>query len=306
MCSKKWIGIMFLLLTVTTVQAQTCYPASIPASTLDSQLQDNGDGTISDSKTGLMWKECSEGQSDADCGTNSIMRFSWTQALQHVQAVNNNGGFAGHNDWRIPTIKELNALVEQQCFEPSINLHYFPNTSSGDLYFSSSPIAGSTEYVWVVAFDTGRTEEGYKYHYAIPGALRLVRDNNSMLVGWTLNPNTGHHYKRVSCGTWKECESKAVAEGAHLVTINSAEENTWLIQTFGSDYLWIGFTDENSEGNWRWVSGEAVTYTNWADAEPNNFNIENHSHFTDGGKWNDLDGNRTDFTTDAIWEKIKN
>ncbi len=300
MCSTKWTRLFFLQLVLSAgfAQAQVCLSESVPASTPNSQLEDHGNGTITDTKTGLMWKQCEEGLSGSDCGSGSAELLTWPQALLWVKAINGDGGFAGFTDWRLPNIKELSSLVEYQCHWPSINLDRFPNASNGWIQ-SSSPIIRSNFI--------GRG--GVEFSYGTTGPLqsavallRLVR-SDSMLAGWTFNSETGHYYKRVSCGSWKQCESQAVAEGAHLVTINSAEENAWLIQTFGSDYLWIGFTDENSEGNWRWVSGEAVTYTNWADAEPNNLNIENHSHFTDGGKWNDLDGNRTDFTTDAIWEK---
>ena len=46
--------------------AQVCNTDSIPATTPNSQLTDNGNGTVTDSKTRLMWKQCSEGLS----GTN--------------------------------------------------------------------------------------------------------------------------------------------------------------------------------------------------------------------------------------------
>lgn len=61
---------------------QTCKPDSISASTPDSQLLDNGDGTVTDSKTGLMWKKCLEGVEDDNCETGSVSPFTWQEALQ--------------------------------------------------------------------------------------------------------------------------------------------------------------------------------------------------------------------------------
>jgi hypothetical protein len=63
--------------------------------------------------------------------------------------------------------------------------------------------------------------------------------------------------------------------GGHLVTINNAEENQWVLDTFANDGgsvrpLWIGFTDREIEGTFSWVSGETSTYSNWAAGEPNN------------------------------------
>ena len=156
MRNQTWTGVVVLLLMLGagTVQAQICHPESIPASTPDSQLQDNGDGTVTDTKTGLIWKQCLEGQSGSDCASGSVETFSWQQALQRAQTVNSGGGFAGFSDWRVPTIKELSSLVEYQCWEPAINLTRFPHASS-DGVWSSSAVAGYTFNAWGVGFYYG-------------------------------------------------------------------------------------------------------------------------------------------------------
>ena len=165
-------GLWLTLLAMSyAVQAQTCKPESIPASTPNSQLQDNGDGTITDRKTGLIWKQCLEGQSGSDCASSGVEIFSWQQALQRAQTVNSGGGFAGASVWRVPTIKELRSLVEQQCADPAINLTRFPNPGS-DFVWSSSAVAGSTNYAWYVVFYNGNTFWDDKGGY---GQLRLVR-----------------------------------------------------------------------------------------------------------------------------------
>jgi hypothetical protein len=61
---------------------------------------DNGDGTISDRATGLMW-------SKADSGKG----MNWEAALAWVQARNKED-YLGHNDWRLPHAKELQSLVD--------------------------------------------------------------------------------------------------------------------------------------------------------------------------------------------------
>ena len=165
-------GLWLTLLAMSyAVQAQTCKPESIPASTPNSQLQDNGDGTITDTKTGLIWKRCLEGQSGSDCASGSAEAFTWQQALQRAQTVNSSGGFAGFSDWRLPTIKELSSLVEHQCVDPAINLTRFPNASNHWLW-SSSAVAGSADNAWGVAFSDGLTHWGGKLDYL---QLRLVR-----------------------------------------------------------------------------------------------------------------------------------
>ncbi len=79
--------------------------------------------------------------------------------------------------------------------------------------------------------------------------------------------------------TWEEAQTWAISQGGHLVTITSPAEETFvedfvLIQAFPAG--WMGAYqdldgDDYSEpdGGWRWVTGEAWNYTDWAPGEPN-------------------------------------
>ena len=80
---------------------------------------------------------------------------------------------------------------------------------------------------------------------------------------WIINPTNGHAYKKVHCEDWQDAQRKAVAEGAHLVSINDEVEQHWLEVIFTHKPFWIGLTDVEKEEEWRWDSGEPVTYTNW-------------------------------------------
>jgi hypothetical protein len=63
---------------------------------------DNGDGTITDRATGLMWQKsgCSKAK-------------TWKRARTYVKQLNKDQ-FAGYSDWRLPTIDELASLVERE------------------------------------------------------------------------------------------------------------------------------------------------------------------------------------------------
>ncbi len=83
----------------------------------------------------------------------------------------------------------------------------------------------------------------------------------------------GHTYLFSQAGSWYEAQAEARRLGGNLVTINDATEESWLRDTFGStERLWTGLNDATVEGQFTWVSGEAVTYTNWSPGEPRSSN----------------------------------
>ncbi len=90
-----------------------------------------------------------------------------------------------------------------------------------------------------------------------------------------VNPSNGHTYYLLSPSTWADAQAFATTNlGGNLATIRSLEENQWAFDTFASfggvdRALWIGLTDRDVEGTFRWVSGEPVGFTRWAEAEPN-------------------------------------
>jgi hypothetical protein len=92
---------------------------------------------------------------------------------------------------------------------------------------------------------------------------------------WIQNPANGHSYKLTPPVNWQRAEALAVEWGGHLVTINDREEELWIRDNFGSyEYFWTGLNDMDEEGQWKWVNGEPVTYTNWWPGEPNNEGAE--------------------------------
>ena len=102
----------------------------------------------------------------------------------------------------------------------------------------------------------------------------------------------GKFYLLSNAATWKQAQAQAVSLGGNLVTVNDATENQFLVNTFGgTEQLWIGLTDEVVEGQFKWVNGEAVTYTNWLINQPDNGSgVEDYVQINllGVGKWNDL------------------
>jgi len=93
---------------------------------------------------------------------------------------------------------------------------------------------------------------------------------------------------------WEDAEYRSSRLGGHLVTINNAEENTFITNNF-SAYQWIGINDVQTEGTFVWSSGQPVTYTNWAINQPDDYlGIQDYGILWPGGDWDD---NGPAFTT---------
>lgn len=133
----------------------------------------SGENVVTDNKTGLMWKQCSEGLSGNDCNTGKVSFYIWKQALTSADKLNLTG-FAGFTDWRLPNIKELRSLAKINCYNPAINETVFPNTPS-NIFWSSSPVADVDRYSWVLRFEFGRDYTRYRTDYLNPNRVRLVR-----------------------------------------------------------------------------------------------------------------------------------
>lgn len=116
-------------------------------------------------------------------------------------------------------------------------------------------------------------------------------------AAWVVNPITGHAYKRIRCNSWDDANIQAVAEGAHLVTINDAAEQKWLSEIFGHRPYWIGLTDYATEGEWVWESGEPVNFTNWAPHEPqdDDWGNEDFAIMDFSGEWADVGPNSVEW-----------
>jgi Protein of unknown function (DUF1566) len=176
---------------------------------------DNGDGTITDNNTKLMWEEkddvsgslnrftntypwagtCQDNSTvcgtDADCtavsGTAKCTPARGAQytIFQWVAALNAEA-FAGHTDWRIPNIKELQSIVDYGTSDPAVDAAFNTSCSSGCTvltcsctqsggYWSATTFAGNSLGAWYVGFDGGPVRLGnmaaHYYVRAVRGGL---------------------------------------------------------------------------------------------------------------------------------------
>ncbi len=121
--------------------------AANPAETRFTVLE-NG-AVIQDQQTGLEWMRCSVGQTWSESGcVGRPTRYSWDQAMVLTAEV------AERDDWRLPTVEELQTLVAYRMFNPAIDPAIFPNTPPAN-FWSASEAASDAYYAWSVHFANG-------------------------------------------------------------------------------------------------------------------------------------------------------
>lgn len=193
---------------VSDCQGQVSFPATGQTTSYgtssDGNLQagaalaytDNGDGTITDNNTGLMWEKKSggDGGNIHDVGnsytwgmTSPPYTMNGTIVTIFLDTLNDVSGggvscFAGHCDWRIPNVKELQSLINYENSFPSVSPAF--NTAcapactvltcscTASAFHWSSTTYPSGDTAWLVDFDYGSVGGTAK---DIVGKARAVR-----------------------------------------------------------------------------------------------------------------------------------
>jgi hypothetical protein len=132
MKSKYALGLALAAMSLVLVVRA---PADAPAGqyTIDATA-----GTVTDTKTALVW------QRDVPAST-----YTWDGAKSYCSSLTLAGG-----GWRLPSMKELQTVVDRTRTSPAIDLTAFPNTPS-DYFWTSSAVSGSSGYAWFVSFGYG-------------------------------------------------------------------------------------------------------------------------------------------------------
>ncbi len=198
---------------------------------------DNGDGTVTHKLTGLTWVRCAIGQTwtgNTCTGTASTHTFDQAKALTAT--------FAGHNDWRMPSLWELVTIVDYDIGSPAINATIFPNSPSS-YFWSGSPYAYFSGYAWNVHFGYGGADVNNRsYTYSV----RLVRGGKSFGTlttpssDFTDNGDGTVTHKKTGL-TWKRCSEGQTWTGATCsgtATTYTHDQAVALTATFAGKADW--------------------------------------------------------------------
>ena len=135
------------------------------------QTIDASTNTVIDTTAALMWMRCPLGytiENNRCINSSATANFTWEQAL----IAASNTSYAGFDNWRLPNRKELDTLVDRNCFEPAQNVLLFPVTTTQN-FWTNSAYPFNSQSAWGIEFDLGS-------HKSLPKsgeyAARLVRE----------------------------------------------------------------------------------------------------------------------------------
>jgi len=122
------------------------------------RFPDNGNGTVTDNMTGLMWVKAPHSL------TGNSERMTWNNAIDYCNGLS----YAGHSDWRLPNVRELRSLIDYGQFNPALpSEHPFSGVQAPG-YWSSSTHAEYTSTAWYVNLFYGNLYSDIKtYPYRV-------------------------------------------------------------------------------------------------------------------------------------------
>ena len=126
--------------TTAALKTASAYVRCVIGSSIQRPFSNNGNGTVTDHLTKLIWQQ----EEPAERGT-------WEFYLSYCE----NLSLAGQSDWRMPNINELHSVVDYSKSSQTIYSNYFPTTTSHLGYWSGTTNLGAYSQAWYVSFGSG-------------------------------------------------------------------------------------------------------------------------------------------------------
>ena len=271
-------------------------------------------GMITESETGFRWQKCVWGQNAQSC-SGTATASTYTNAQNYCSSLH-----LGARVWRVPTIQELNTLVDLGTSSPSLKTDFFPATPNSG-FWTSTPYSKDATQNWIISFDTGShttssktsnnfvrcitgTGSGTEQFYS--GAPLEVSYSLSSLF-LSAGVNVDNYIPAIRGGSPNSCS----ANPSLLTGLNLAG-NSCRISGTPTGFSPLGtytITASNGSGTrtttlgigiWNKPLGLLRTgqNTSYTTGDDGNYKYTTARSFTDNGN-----GSITDNTTGLIWQK---
>ncbi len=234
----------------------------------------NGDGTVTDIETGLMWQQ----RYDAE-----LSAMNWKEAL----AYSENLTLAKYENWRLPTREELRSIVDYGGYDPAINTNCFPDTEPSNYWSATASASAENIYnVWCVNFNdgTGTYADDSETHY-----VRAVRSGQSqssehlvisspeqisrwgiggmMPIRWEAQDITGNVVISLSRkggkeGTFKLIDGNTENDGSYDWTVTGHPSSNCVLKIISLDDR----SKKSTQGIFTIRKGDTITVTNGNDS----------------------------------------
>ena len=179
---------------------------------------DNGNGTVTDNSTGLMWQKTDSGE------------MTWDTARTGATSLN----LASYTDWRLPTTQEAFCILDHER-NPALNSTYFVNNASGTpgYFWTSDLFYGDNTKVWCTNTGGGL---GPHSKSATISAGGTARHHARYVRGQ--KPTTGHHYINNNNGTVTDLDT-----GLMWTQVPSSAQSWSSALTYAEGLTTAGFSD---------------------------------------------------------------
>ena len=138
--------------------------STVPPQTISGRYTDNGNGTVTDNLTELVWQQ-----------TPNPDAINWEDALVYAE----NLSLGGKDDWRMPNIKEIQSINDESLINPSVDQKFFPEIGIKK-YWSSTSLPNQTTKAWYLYTQFGITTYDTK---TLENYLICVRGNTGNTTG---------------------------------------------------------------------------------------------------------------------------
>jgi hypothetical protein len=176
--------------------------------TITNHFTDNGDGTIIDNLTQLVWQKIP-----------NTAALTWEQALVYAEGLS----IGNLTDWRLPNIKELQSINNELATNPSVFAPYFSNVGVHN-YWSSTTLPNQTLSAWYWSTSFGITtysaKTGTNYVLCVRGNPSLSLNNTEPHTSIKIIPNPSSDFVSISFPSYTSSAKIEIADASGKIVLN--------------------------------------------------------------------------------------